>query len=126
MNGLVVSDPEVVRLMDRSIESGWSQIISAGITRSGQLYKNSQAATKEEFNALREYVNLIFEKTGNEIVTGKNAINPYKLNDQTACQFCPFHSVCQFDPALKENNYRILPSLKKEEALQLIKGAVRK
>lgn len=126
MNGLVVSDPEVVRLMDRSIESGWSQIISAGITRAGQLYKNSQAATKEEFNALREYVNLIFEKTGNEIVTGKNAINPYKLNDQTACQFCPFHSVCQFDPALKENNYRILPSLKKEEALQLIKGAVRK
>lgn len=124
MNGLVVSDPDVVRLMDQSLDTGWSQIISAGITRSGQLYKNSQAASKEDFTSLRKYVNRVFEKTGNEIIAGNNAINPYKLNDETSCRFCPFHSICQFDPALKENNYRILPSLKKDEALQMIKEAV--
>ena len=127
MNGLVVSDPDIIRLMDTSLENGGrSQIISAGISNKGQIYKNSQVAPRDDFDDLRNYVGRVFENTGNEIVSGNVDIYPYKLKDRTACDFCPFHSICQFDSSLKENNYRILPSLKKDEALQLMKEAVRK
>ncbi|MCU9612479.1 helicase-exonuclease AddAB subunit AddB [Caldibacillus lycopersici] len=125
MNGLVLSDPEVVRMMDETLESGESKIISAGLKKTdGTLTARSKAASEEEFTQLRQYVHQIFEKTGNEIVEGNVDIAPYKLKDKTPCTFCPFKSVCQFDETLKENNYRQLPSLKSGEALELVKGAL--
>ena len=125
MKGLILSDPEVVRMMDRTMEHGNSKIISAGINKDGTLKAASKVASKDEFSDLRKYVGKVFEKTGNEIVEGNVDIAPYKMNDRTACTYCPFKSVCRFDATLKENNYRILPSLKPAEAMERVKGDVK-
>ncbi len=39
MKGLLVGDEEAVRLMDETLESGHSQVISAGIKRQGLLFQ---------------------------------------------------------------------------------------
>lgn len=124
MNGLVLSDPEIVHLMDKTLESGESKIISAGIKRDGQLTARSKIATNEEFRYLRKYVQNVFKKTGEKIVDGNVDIAPYKFKDEIPCKFCSFKSICQFDQRLAENNYRIFVPLDKNEALDLIKSEV--
>ncbi|MGZ4159239.1 MAG: helicase-exonuclease AddAB subunit AddB, partial [Neobacillus sp.] len=121
MNGLMVSDQNVIRLMDQSLESGDSQIISAGINKDGNLSKRSKVASINEFENLREYVRNLYQKTGNAIIEGDVDIAPYKLKNKTPCTFCSYKSVCQFDESIESNHYRILPRQTNEQVLELIR-----
>lgn len=125
MKGLILSDPEIVRMMDQTLEAGDSKIISAGLKKDGTLKATSKVANEQDFTNLRQYVGKVFQKTGNEIAEGNVDIAPYKLDNRTACTFCPFKSVCQFDTTLKENNYRVLPTLKPSEAMERVKEVVK-
>ncbi|MEH7251632.1 helicase-exonuclease AddAB subunit AddB [Neobacillus niacini] len=124
MNGLMVGDQDVLKLMDQSLESGDSQIISAGIKKDGNLTKKSKVASLNEFDDLRAYVRKLYQDTGEAIVDGQVAITPYKLKDKTPCTFCSYKSVCQFDESM-ENHYRILTSQPKETIFDLIRKEVR-
>jgi ATP-dependent helicase/nuclease subunit B len=123
MNGLMVGDQNVLKLMDQSLESGDSQIISAGIKKDGNLTKKSKVASLNEFDDLRNYVRKLYQTTGDAIVDGQVEIAPFKLKDKTPCTFCSYKSVCQFDESI-ENHYRILTPQPKETIFELIrKGA---
>ena len=124
MNGLMVGDQDVLRLMDQSLESGDSQIISAGIKKDGNLTKKSKVASLNEFDDLRAYVRKLYQDTGEAIVDGQVAIAPYKLKDKTPCTFCSYKSVCQFDESM-ENHYRVLTPQPKETIFDLIRKEVR-
>lgn len=117
MRGLLLDSPEVITLMDRSLESGNSAIVSAGLKKDGQLTARSEVASKEDFEAIRSYVRNIYTEAGNAILSGTTDIAPYKIKKQAACTFCPFRSVCQFDQSMEENNYRLIHPEKPEEVL---------
>jgi ATP-dependent helicase/nuclease subunit B len=123
MNGLMVGDQDVLKLMDQSLESGDSQIISAGIKKDGNLTKKSKVASLNEFDDLRNYVRKLYQTTGEAIVDGQVDIAPYKLKDKTPCTFCAYKSVCQFDESI-ENHYRILTPQPKETIFELIRKEV--
>lgn len=125
MKGLILNDQNVVQLMDRSLESGNSQIISAGINKDGTLRKGSKVATLEEFSDLRQYMRQLYEKTGNDIVSGAVDIAPYKLKDKKPCTFCAYKSVCQFDESIESNQYRLLTSKNNQETVELVRKAVK-
>ncbi|KAB2337164.1 helicase-exonuclease AddAB subunit AddB [Cytobacillus depressus] len=121
MNGLILGEENVVRLMDQTLETGDSPIISAGFKKDGTLSKRSKIASKQEFDDLRNYVRKIYTKTGNQITAGKVDISPYKMKEKTPCTFCSFKPVCQFDESLGANEYRMLVPQGKEEVLNLIR-----
>lgn len=123
MNGLMVGDQNVLKLMDQTLESGDSQIISAGIKKDGNLTKKSKVASLNEFDDLRNYVRKLYQTTGEAIVDGQVAIDPFKLKDKTPCTFCSYKSVCQFDESI-ENHYRILTPQPKETIFDLIRKEV--
>ncbi|XJZ28134.1 helicase-exonuclease AddAB subunit AddB [Bacillota bacterium Lsc_1132] len=125
MNGLVLNDQNVIHLMDRTLESGNSQIISAGIKKDGTLTKNSKVATIEEFADLRHYMRNLYEKTGNDIVSGNVEIAPYKMKDKKPCTFCAYKSVCQFDESIETNQYRLFFPKGNDETIELIRKAVK-
>ena len=120
MNGLVLGDEKIIRMMDETLKWGSSSIISAGINKDGTLRKNSKAVSKEELRLLINHVRKLYKKAGDRIVSGDVEIAPYQLNDRTACTFCPFKAVCQFDATLGGNQYRIL-SASKNEVINLIR-----
>ncbi|RLQ97249.1 helicase-exonuclease AddAB subunit AddB [Falsibacillus albus] len=124
MKGLILDDPDIVRLMDRTLESGSSEVISAGLKKDGTLTANSQSASKEDLQYMRKYVRKIYEKTGNDITSGLVDIAPYKLKDRTPCQFCSFKPVCQFDQSMEGNQFRILPQHKQDEIMANIREEV--
>lgn len=124
MNGLMLSDQNVIRLMDHTLESGDSHVVSAGIKKDGNITKKSKVASLAEFEDLRHYVRQLYQKTGNSIIDGHVEIAPYKLKDKTPCTFCSFKSVCQFDESIEKTGFRILAPQSKEEALELIRKEV--
>ncbi|UOY92083.1 helicase-exonuclease AddAB subunit AddB [Ectobacillus sp. JY-23] len=117
MKGLLLGDTEVVRLMDASLTSGSSDIVSAGLKKDGTFSAYSSVASEQEFHTLKQYVRRTFQDIGTSITEGVIDIAPYKLKTKVACGFCQFKSVCQFDESLQENEYRILRPLKEAEAL---------
>ncbi|WP_449622105.1 helicase-exonuclease AddAB subunit AddB [Robertmurraya sp. Marseille-Q9965] len=121
MNGLLLGDENVIRMMDQTLDSGESSIISAGIKKDGMLTKRSKVASLDEFDDLRKYVRNFYVKTGNAIAGGNVEIAPYKMKDRKPCTFCSFKSVCQFDESMEGNEYRNLPIHSKEEVLQMIR-----
>ncbi len=121
MKGLLLGDEESVRLMDQSLESGHSKIVSAGIKGSGEFYSNSSVASQEEFSYLRGYMRNKFQEIGTNITDGVVDIAPYKLKDRTPCEFCSYRSVCQFDQAMEENEHRVLPVEKSATILDKIR-----
>lgn len=120
MNGLMLGEQNVIRLMDQTLEDGDSNIISAGIKKDGNLSKRSKVASKQEFNSLRSFVRGKYVQTGNDIISGVVDIAPYKLKNKVPCTFCSFKAVCQFDQSIEHNEYRSLPSRKKEDVLASI------
>lgn len=128
MKGLLLGDQDVLHLMDDHLivgESSKSNIISASFLKNGSIAKASKVASEQDFGALRNHIHHIYEQAGNEIMDGQTIINPYKLKDRVPCTFCSYKSVCMFDSALEENQYRILQPKKPEEVLSIIKEGER-
>jgi ATP-dependent helicase/nuclease subunit B len=118
MKGLLLGDEEAVRLMDQTLESGHSNIVSAGLKKSGGFYSNSSVADEQEFADLRKHIRKQFTDIGTKITDGTIDIAPYKLKDKTPCAFCSFRSVCQFDESMEEHDYRRLKVEKPDVILE--------
>lgn len=118
MKGLVLADVKLIKEMDREID-GSSMIIPARINK-GDILGKSSAASLEQFRILRKYVNGLLTGLCEEILRGNTAIQPYKQKNMTSCKYCSYSAVCQFDPTLSENKYRMLPELKDDELWNLL------
>lgn len=122
MKGLLVAEQETIRLMDNTLEQGYSEVIPVALKKSGEFYHSSSIASRHEFTIIQSHLRKMMEKIGFEITEGKIAISPYKLKEKNACGFCPYHSFCQFDQTLEENNYRVLTQYKPKEVLDLLRS----
>ncbi|MFD1607945.1 helicase-exonuclease AddAB subunit AddB [Oceanobacillus luteolus] len=122
MQGLVLADESVVRNMDTALSSGYSDMLPLAISKNGSFYKTSKVASEDTFQQLQEYIHGLIEEAGIEITTGKVKLNPYQYKQETACTYCPFLSVCQFDTGLEENNFHRLKQMREEEVLKRISG----
>ncbi|WP_411334607.1 helicase-exonuclease AddAB subunit AddB [Metabacillus indicus] len=122
MKGLLLGDEEAVRLMDQTLDSGLSKIVSAGLKKDGGFRSDSAIASEAEFDLLRGHVRSVFQSIGTDITNGKTDISPYKLKDKVPCTFCSFKSVCQFDQSLSENQYRVLKDDKNDVILKRLQN----
>ena len=113
MKGLVLADVKLIREMDKEI-SGDSLIIPARINKDGSLGRSS-AATMEQFKVLRGHVRKLLTSIGSGILDGNVKLNPYKKKANTACTYCEYRPVCQFDTTMKDNHYRILAEMDDSE-----------
>ncbi|HOL91166.1 MAG TPA: exodeoxyribonuclease V subunit gamma [Clostridiales bacterium] len=120
MKGLVLADVKLIREMDKDI-AGDSLIIPARINKDGSLGRSS-AATEKQFRELCGHVRKLLGSIGKSILDGNVAVNPYKRQKMTACEYCVYSSVCQFDTAMRDNRYRYLADLDDDEVWRLIGG----
>ncbi|MRH44175.1 helicase-exonuclease AddAB subunit AddB [Aquibacillus halophilus] len=120
MQGLLVENEQVVKMMDTNLDSGSSHIVPAGLKKDGEFRKGSNTAQAETFDQLQGYIRKLMTNAGMDITSGGVHLNPFQQKQQTACTYCSFRSVCQFDPTLEENNYRRLQELKDEEIIEAI------
>ena len=50
MVGRCLADPSVARLMDTGLEKGYSPVLPVGLSTKGDLYKNSNVFSQEQFD----------------------------------------------------------------------------
>ncbi|MDL2280764.1 helicase-exonuclease AddAB subunit AddB [Selenomonadales bacterium OttesenSCG-928-I06] len=121
MSGWLLSDPSIVKLLDNSLP-GNSEFFKVSLKGSDEFYKNclTNLKSEEEFEAIFHHVKNELKITGEKILAGTVAISPYRLDKHTPCKYCPYESVCQFDPNLNENRYTVFKKLPEEEILAKI------
>ena len=110
MNGLVLADVDVVKMMDKKLMPGTkSDIIPVALTKDGEI-KKSEASniTAEEFKELEKKVNEIIKQISREILNGEIDIKPYNCNGRTGCDYCKYKSVCMFNTSIQGNEYNMI------------------
>lgn len=122
MRGLFIDDPDVLRAMADDVDGG-SQLLNVSVTKRGHVDKRSNTTDAEGFAALTGFARRKAAELARSIRAGDVRVAPFALGDDTACRFCPYKPVCQFDPLLEGNGYRMLEDWSRDEAWQRIREA---
>lgn len=122
MTGLVVRDVNVIRQMDRDI-AGYSEILPVQVTKNDEVGAKSNALTELEFAALIKHINQQVGEISAAILEGRTGIMPSNYDGNTACRYCQFRSVCQFDVLLDDNSYRFVRKMTDEDVLRKLMAA---
>ena len=123
MKGLILADVKVVKLHDKTLEKGASNLVPAYIDTSGNLSdKKTSGVTKEEFEDLQKYMYKIIKQISKEILGGNIDLKPYYKNKKTPCRYCEYKSICNFNMGGCENKYNYIDKNSKEEILRKIKS----
>ncbi len=118
MKGLILADINVIKMMDNSLNKGYSSVLPAYIDKDGNVSENrSSIATKEEFEKMQKYINRLIKQISREILKGKIEIKPcYDAKTKsTPCEYCSYKSICRFNA--NENEYEYIGNLSKEECM---------
>jgi len=125
MNGLILGDVEVVKMMDNNLTTGNSNIIPAYIDKDGNVSKNKPSILeKEDFLALQNKIEKVIKQISEEIMSGEIAQKPIYLhkNKRTACEFCSYKAICGFDSKMCNNSYNYISNMPKNEVLAKLKS----
>lgn len=128
MKGLLAEDLNSLMLMDEELEiSGKSKIIPVQMKKDGSVYlRNSRVVQPFDMQNLQKYVRQKHQEAGNGIISGDTSIRPYKLKNKTACDFCSFKAVCQFDSTDATQNYHQLQVEQSDKVVLKINEVVKK
>lgn len=124
MNGLLLKDAELVRAMDNDMET-YSLIIPATFKKDGDFSSNSSVVTEEQFDILREYVNMKMIELCEDMLSGKIRIEPCKNQTTAYCEYCDYASICQFDTSIKDNKYKLVVKKDEKELWNRMENAVK-
>ena len=127
MKGLLAKDVKLIKMMDKSLENGASNLVPVYLKSDGTISDNrSSTVTKEQFNILQKYITKTIRNISKEILSGKIDIKPYYKKGKIPCEYCSYKSICQFDKNKFGNEYRYIQKLNNEEAMERIKKEVEK
>lgn len=116
MQGIVNSSDQVIEALDMSFEKK-SDVIPVFRKKDGTLSSASSVLDTKQLETMEKYVQKKVTETGKQILSGQFDCRPFRLDQKTGCDYCPYHSVCGFDPALEGYEYRRLEKLKSQEQI---------
>lgn len=122
MKGLILSDLKIIKMMDKSLETGASKAIPVSLDKSGNISESrSSTLTKEEFAILQKKIRKLVKQIADEILGGRIEIKPTYNPKQkkTSCEYCPYKTICGFDS--KKNVYEYIANKSKDEIFEEIK-----
>ena len=125
MNGLLLADVNIIKAMDVNLEEGESDKVPVKLNQNGSInYRSSSTITRKEFESLQKYAVKIIKQISNEILSGNIELRPFysQKGKNTPCSYCEYKSICQFNPKFKNNNYRYVPNVPKQEILDKLES----
>jgi ATP-dependent helicase/nuclease subunit B len=125
MQGLILADINVVKMMDNRLENGASNIVPAYIGKDGDLSTTkTSGVSRKQFEYLQKYMNKIIKQISEEIMSGNININPYYKKKKKPCDYCKYKAICGFDTANSNNQYNYINEMEKNAVLEMIKEEV--
>ena len=112
MKGLVLADINVIKMMDKKLQTGKSDIIPVTISSSGEIVSSrSKTISKEDFADLQKNVKKIIKGISKEILSGRIDIKPYNYKQKTGCDYCKYKTICMFNSKAKGNDYNYIKKI---------------
>ncbi|WP_397537273.1 helicase-exonuclease AddAB subunit AddB [Rummeliibacillus pycnus] len=124
MRGLLLDDYDSIIAMDDQLSEsgGYSQVVPIYMKKDGNTSPNlSSVIAPKDMQSLTNFVRNKHKRAGEEILEGCTDISPFKMNQRTACEFCSYKSVCQFDTTDTNQHYRQLHVEKSGEIIDKIR-----
>ncbi len=128
MQGLILADINVVKMMDKTLDKGASNLIPAYIDSKNNLsMSRSSSVSRQQFEYLQKYVNLTIKQIAEEIYSGNIDVFPYysSKNKKTPCKYCTYSSICGFNDKDLKQNYNYIPNNDKQKVIEKIEGELK-
>lgn len=119
-SGLILNEPDVLEAMEHDIvKSG--RFLPLTVRKDGAV--SSAALTSlEEMGKLAVHIRKTLEDMGRQLLDGSTKAQPYRKGpNDSACTWCPYAAVCQFDPKLGDRA-RYLKKLNQQEFWEQMEG----
>ncbi len=114
-SGLILSHEDVVYGMDRDATS---EIIDVKVKEEdNKITFTGSVATLEQMGKLKNKVDEMIMRMGNELHQGNVDIMPLEDSDDSACTYCDYKDVCL---RRDENRRREIPAIKNAEVFELL------
>ena len=115
VDGLVNTELSVVQKLDTGIEKA-SDILPVTIRAGAVDATKKNVASTKRFRDLGRFVDRKMQGFAQEIRDGRISVDPIRIGtDTTACSWCPYHSICRFDPRIDGYAYRSGEKLSAED-----------
>lgn len=109
LDGYFLADKTVLSALDRELEQGNSPL-PISFTQSGAYTSRSPVLTLEEMQGLFAAAKDRLAALYRSLAGGAIPIRPARYKGAAPCAYCPYRSVCRFDPKLRENRYDDIPA----------------
>ncbi len=123
MDGLVNSDPKVLEWMDRDMGNR-PQILPVSLKKDGSLKETDHAADARQLEQLNYLMDRRIRQFSDHLLAGDIKAAPYLRQRgsqrRTACDYCDYTGVCQFDTKLEGCDHHRLMEIKAEQVWQRI------
>lgn len=116
-NGLTVSTPENLAIIDTNYLQEESSISGLKLKNDGTFYKSfvDKGLSKEEIAIIKKIVEENIKDVLNNIHQGNFKIDPKIIDNKTTCNYCKFFSICN-------RKYQDFVHLKKDKDLTFLRG----
>ncbi|MDO5548615.1 MAG: exodeoxyribonuclease V subunit gamma [Eubacteriales bacterium] len=104
-SGLLLDDPEVLEAMEHGME-GDGRFLPVGVKKDGtwKAASRSSLASMEQLGKLYRHMQKTLKGMGQELLEGSVEAEPIVQGKQnTACTWCPYAAVCQYDETLGDH-----------------------
>ena len=124
MKGLANASSDVLPHLDRAVSGPGtkSNLMSVSITKTGAIDQRSGAVPEEDLLALGAFAEDKAAALASGILSGQVATDPYAAGSESACDYCPYRSVCGFDEHLPGGTYRSLSAKDRDTVWACIRG----
>lgn len=92
MNGLVLSDPEVIKQMEQNADG---KIIPASLKKDGEISANSSVVSKDVFEIIFRYLDHSLQIIGSELERGDISASAFYENNSYTCDRCDYRLFCR-------------------------------
>ncbi len=122
MAGYTNSDPEILTHTEHQEGKQFSSV-AVRLGKDGHPVKTASVMSTEDFLLLEHYAEEKMKETGSRIYSGDVRPHPYRGAQWSACDYCPYSSVCGFDPR-EGYHYNEWKKMTDKEVLEAIRKQV--
>ena len=101
LTGMLLDDADIMKQLDQAADH-----ICISFNKDNSLSKSSAkfVRSREEFQQLLAFLPQLIRATAEDILHGDIRVYPYRFQDRNACTYCDYHTICTFDPALRQGD----------------------
>ena len=92
-----------------------SEVVKINTDKQGYIKSSAETMTNDQFSLVMNAAKEKIFEIGDRIMQGGTAVNPYKTDDRTACDYCEYKGICGFDTKEPGTRYRKLKEIGESE-----------